>query len=273
MALAFTRPYRAQTVLAGRMPGNGPSMSGDPQALKRLPSGVGALLFDVDGVLTDTAKVHARAWKDAFDAVLEELDKGPPFDADHEYQEYVDGRSRLDGVRGFLEERGIDLPEGTPDDSADELTVQGIGRRKNDRLKELIASDGVDAYPGSVEFVRAAHEHVPCAVVSSSANARSALEAAGIADCFKTWVDGERIEAEDIPGKPKPDTFLAAAADLGVEPGDAVVFEDALAGVEAGRAGKFGCVVGVDRHGEADALREHGADLVVSDLSEIEPPA
>ena len=224
----------------------------------------------MDGVLTDTAVVHARAWKETFDAVLARLAAGPPFDAGADYQQHVDGRSRLDGVRAFLASRDIELPEGTPDDPDDALTVHGIGRRKNDLVLGLIREGGVDAYPGSVALVRAARERgLGCAVVSSSANAREALRAAGLEDCFDAWVDGVRIDAEGLPGKPHPDTFLAAAADLGVRPADAVVLEDALAGVEAGRAGGFGCVVGVDRTGNADALRAHGADVVVTDLSEL----
>ena len=240
----------------------------------RLPSSTAALLFDMDGVLTDTAVVHARAWKETFDAVLERLGSGPPFDAGADYTAHVDGRSRLDGVRGFLASREIELPEGSHDDPEDALTVQGIGRRKNDLVVALIREGGVKAYPGSVAFVRAARERgLPCAVVSSSANAREALRAAGLEDCFDTWVDGVRIDAEQLPGKPKPDTFLTAAADLGVRPEDAVVLEDALAGVAAGRAGGFGCVVGVDRTGHADELRERGADVVVGDLADLELPS
>jgi beta-phosphoglucomutase family hydrolase len=239
----------------------------------RLPASTAALLFDMDGVLTDTAVVHARAWDETFDAVLEKLGTGPPFDRRADYEAHVDGRSRLDGVRAFLASRDIELPEGTPDDPPDALTINGIGRRKNDLVLELIRSDGVHAYPGSVALVRAARERgLPCGLVTSSANAREALRTAGLQDSFDAWVDGVRIDAERLPGKPKPDTFLAAAADLGVPAEHAVVLEDALAGVEAGRAGGFGCVVGVDRGGRADALREHGADVVVSDLSEIELP-
>jgi beta-phosphoglucomutase family hydrolase len=240
--------------------------------MPRIPEAVTALLFDVDGVLTDTASVHAKAWKDTFDAVLERLGTGqPPFDIATDYRLYVDGRSRLDGVRGFLEARSIDLPEGSPDDPPDALTVQGIGRRKNDLVLSLIRSDGVPRYPDSERFVRAAvAAGYKTAVVSSSANAREALQSAGIEDCFDTWVDGVRIATEHLAGKPAPDTFLAAARDLGVDASAAAVFEDALAGVEAGRAGDFGWVLGVDRVGHGDALREHGADAVVTDLGQIE---
>ena len=239
----------------------------------RLPASTAALLFDMDGVLTDTAVVHARAWDETFDAVLKQLGAGPPFDREADYEAHVDGRSRLDGVRAFLASRSIELPEGTPADPPDALTINGIGRRKNDLVLRLIREGGVQAYPGSVSFVRAARERgLGCGLVSSSANALEALRAAGLEDCFDAWVDGVRIDAEQLPGKPNPDTFLAAAADLGVPPEHAVVLEDALAGVEAGRAGGFGCVVGVDRTGRADALREHGADVVVGDLSELELP-
>lgn len=238
----------------------------------RLPTATAALLFDVDGVLTDTARVHARAWKQAFDEALDRLGEGPPF-TDRDYEHAVDGRSRLDGVRGFLQLRGIDLPEGGEDDP---LTVQGIGRRKNDLLLEILRTDGVASFDDAARFVRAARERgLPCAVVSSSANAREALRSAGLEDCFSAWVDGVRIAGDDLPGKPHPDTFLAAAADLGVEASRAVVFEDALSGVEAGRSGGFAQVVGVDRIGgaHADALREHGADVVVRHLdTELEIP-
>ncbi len=237
----------------------------------RLPACTAALLFDVDGVLTDTAVVHARAWKDTFDGVLARLGAGPPFDAASDYERHVDGRSRLDGVRAFLASRQIELSEGEPDDPPDALTVRGVGRRKNDLVLDLLRGEGVDAYPGSVGFVRRAREcGLACAVVSSSANAREALRSAGIEDCFDTWVDGTRIAAERLAGKPAPDTFLTAAWDLGVSPERCVVIEDALAGVAAGRAGGFGCVVGVDRRGHAAALREHGADMVVRDLDELE---
>jgi beta-phosphoglucomutase family hydrolase len=237
----------------------------------RLPEQVKALLFDVDGVLTDTASVHAKAWKQTFDGVLDRLGDQPPFDITTDYQEHVDGRSRLDGVRGFLQARGIDLPEGSEDDGPDQLTVQGIGRAKNDLVLRLIREEGVKRYEDAARFVPAARERgLRTAVVSSSANAREALRAAGLEDCFDTWVDGVRIAEEHLEGKPAPDTFAAAARDLGVENARAAVFEDAEAGVEAGRAGDFGLVVGVDRTGHADALREHGADVVVQDLGEIE---
>jgi beta-phosphoglucomutase family hydrolase len=229
------------------------------------PAAVRALLFDVDGVLTNTAAVHAKAWKAAFESL------GLDFDVRTDYEPYVDGRSRLDGVRTFLKSRNVELPEGDPDDGPDERTVHGVGRRKNDLLLELIRRDGVEGYDDARDLVRAAREQgLATAVVSSSANAREALRSVGLEDCFDTWVDGNRIDRDQIKGKPAPDTFLTAAADLGAEPSEAAVFEDAEAGVEAGRAGEFAWVVGVDRTGHADALREHGADVVVSDLREIE---
>jgi beta-phosphoglucomutase family hydrolase len=236
-----------------------------------LPDGVTALLFDVDGVLTNTATVHAKAWKATFDAVLERLGGDqPPFDVKHDYEAYVDGKSRLDGVRGFLQARGIEMPEGSENDEPDALTVHGIGHAKNDRVLALIRSEGVEGYEDAGAFVRAARERgYKTAVVSSSANAREALRSVGLEDCFDTWVDGVRIADEHLEGKPAPDTFAAAAHDLGVEPEGAAVFEDAEAGVAAGHAGGFGIVVGVDRTGHADALREHGADVVVERLTDV----
>nr|WP_241004345.1 beta-phosphoglucomutase family hydrolase [Conexibacter sp. SYSU D00693] len=238
----------------------------------RVPDSVRALLFDMDGVLTDTARVHAGAWQQTFDAVLDELGSDAPrFDTDADYRAYVDGKSRLDGVRSFLEARGVELPEGEADDGPQALTVRGVGRRKNDLVLELIRSRGVDRYEGSLRFVEQARaKGLQTAVVSSSANAREALRSAGMDELFDTWVDGVRIDEEGLPGKPAPDTFLAAARDLGVSPAHAAVLEDALAGVAAGRAGDFGWVVGVDRTGHPDDLRKHGADVVVRDLEELE---
>lgn len=240
--------------------------------MPRAPDTIKAVLFDVDGVLTDTARVHAKAWKEAFDEALERLGDDRPFDTGEDYRTYVDGKSRLDGVRSFLHDgRGHDVPEGGEDDEPGELTVHGIGRRKNDLVVALIEEEGVEAFPGARDCVCAARERgLRTAVVSSSANARPALRSAGLEELFDTWVDGIRIAEEELPGKPAPDVFLAAAADLGVEPGHAAVLEDALSGVEAGRAGEFGWVVGVDRTDDADALREHGADVVVQDLSEVD---
>jgi beta-phosphoglucomutase family hydrolase len=227
-----------------------------------LPAGIEALLFDMDGVLTQTAKVHAKAWKEMFDQFLRERGQGDePFTLPRDYEEFVDGKPRYDGVRDFLEGRGIDAP--------DDLVKQ-LGDRKNDLVQGLIRQDGVQVYDGSVRYVKAARrDGLKTAVVSSSKNTPEILEAAGIAELFDDVVDGHAVEDRGIKGKPAPDTFLAAAHDVGAEPEHAAVFEDALAGVEAGRAGGFGCVVGVDRGGEADALREHGADIVVQDLADL----
>jgi beta-phosphoglucomutase family hydrolase len=240
-----------------------------------LPDDIEACLFDLDGVLTKTAKVHAAAWKEMFDGYLRRrADRtGEPFvafDAGADYDEYVDGKPRYDGVRSFLASRGIHLPDGTPDDDPGTETIDGLGNRKNDLVLELIARDGVEAYEGSVRYVRAARDAgLRRAVVSSSSNCRDVLEAAGILDLFEEIVDGVVAAREGLKGKPAPDTFLAGARRLGVDAARAAVFEDAVAGVEAGRAGAFGWVVGVDRVGHADALRAHGADLVVRDLAEL----
>ncbi|MGP3950621.1 HAD family hydrolase [Streptomyces sp. 7N604] len=240
-----------------------------------LPEHVHTCLFDLDGVLTRTAKVHAAAWKEMFDAYLRQRadrEGAPfvPFDAVRDYDEYVDGRPRADGVRTFLAARGIDLPEGAPDDPPDAETVHGLGTRKNDLVLRKIEEEGVQAYEGSVAYVRAARDAgLRRAVVSSSANCQAVLTAAGIADLFDERIDGLVAREQHLRGKPEPDTYLAAARALGAEPGEAAVFEDALAGVEAGRAGKFGIVVGVDRVGQADELRRHGADVVVRDLAEL----
>jgi beta-phosphoglucomutase family hydrolase len=235
-----------------------------------LPDGVTACLFDLDGVLTKTATVHAAAWKRMFDAFLAGRAGQAPFDLHADYARYVDGKPRLDGVRAFLDARGIELPDGSPDDPPDAETVHGLGRRKNDLVNEVLGEDGVEAYDGSVGYVREARRAgLRRAVVSSSANTHAVLRAAGISDLFEAVVDGVVAEREHLQGKPAPDTFLAGAQALGVAPEAAAVFEDALAGVEAGRAGGFGVVVGVDRGGAADELRAHGADVVVGDLSEL----
>lgn len=240
-----------------------------------LPARVRACLFDLDGVLTRTAKVHAAAWKEMFDGYLRDRaaksgEEFVAFDAVGDYDEYVDGKPRYEGVRSFLDSRGIALPRGEPTDAADAETVDGLGSRKNDIVVRMIRGQGVQAYDGSVRYVRAAREAgLACAVVSSSTNCRDVLVAAGIADLFEQRIDGVVAEHEHLKGKPAPDTFLAGARALGVEPDQAAVFEDALAGVAAGRAGGFACVVGIDRAGQADALREHGADIVVADLAEL----
>jgi beta-phosphoglucomutase family hydrolase len=240
-----------------------------------LPDGVQACLFDLDGVLTQTAKVHAAAWKQMFDDYLRGRAERTgedfvPFDAGHDYDEYVDGKPRYDGVRSFLESRGIELPDGTPEDPPSAETVDGLGNRKNELVLELIERDGVEAYEGSVRYVRAARDAgLRRAVVSSSTNCRDVLEAAGIIDLFEEIVDGNVAREQGLKGKPAPDTFLAGARAVGVQAAQAAVFEDAVAGVEAGHAGAFGHVVGVDRVDHADALRDHGADVVVKDLAEL----
>jgi beta-phosphoglucomutase family hydrolase len=240
-----------------------------------LPDGIKACLFDLDGVLTQTAKVHDAAWKQTFDDFLRKRSQaaGEPFvefDSVSDYDKYVDGKPRYDGVRSFLESRGIELPDGGPDDPPSNDTVHGIGNRKNDLVLELIKENGVEPYEGSVKYVKAARDAgLRRAVVSSSANAKDVLVAAGIEDLFEARIDGLVADERHLKGKPAPDTFLAGAEALGVQPADAVVFEDALAGVQAGRDGHFGFVVGVDRVGQADALREHGASIVVKDLGEL----
>ena len=232
-------------------------------------------LFDLDGVLTQTALVHNAAWKQTFDVFLQEWSARHalpfvPFDSGDDYHRYVDGRQRADGVRTFLASRGIILPEGTPDDATDAETVNGIGNRKNVLVLQKIAEGAVQVYPGSVDYLRAVTEAgLRRAVVSASANCKDVLEAAGITQYLEARVDGVVAREEGLPGKPAPDTFLYGAKLLGVEPENCAVFEDALAGVEAGRAGGFGIVIGVDRVGQADALRAHGADIVVQDLAEL----
>jgi beta-phosphoglucomutase family hydrolase len=233
-----------------------------------LPDGIQAALFDLDGVLTQTAKVHAAAWKQMFDEYLKERAQttGEPFvafDAHHDYDEYVDGKPRPDGVRDFLEARGIE---------ADAALVKQLGDRKNKLVLDIIKRDGVQAYDGSLLYVDAARDAgLKLAVVSSSANAKDVLRSVGILDRFTEVVDGHAVAEGGLKGKPAPDTFLEGARRLGVEPAHAAVFEDALAGVEAGRAGRFGAVVGVDRVGQADALAAHGATRVVQDLAELLP--
>jgi len=241
----------------------------------RLPPSVHACLFDLDGVLTDTATVHAEAWKATFDRLLQRraLTDGVAFvafDPVRDYDEYVDGRPREDGVRAFLGSRGIHLPEGDGQDSPRAETIHGIANRKNALVLELIHRNGVVPFLGSVRFVRAARAAgLPCGVVSASANCCEVLEAAGLASLFDVRVDGVVAAARHLRGKPAPDTYREAARMLGVAPANAAVFEDALAGVAAARAGGFGYIVGVDRVGQEDALRARGADVVVHDLGEL----
>ena len=240
-----------------------------------LPDDVHACLFDLDGVLTDTASVHTKAWTAMFDAFLKqhaEQSDQPfvPFDPVEDYLKYVDGKKREDGVRSFLASRGIELPDGDPDDSGDKDTVYGLGTRKNDAFQETLQSDGVKVFDGSRRYLeKVAAAGLATAVVSSSANTRQVLEITGLEKFIQQRVDGVTLREEHIAGKPAPDSFLRAAQLLGVEAAAAAVFEDALSGVEAGHAGHFGYVVGVDRVGHADALRQHGADVVVTDLAEL----
>jgi beta-phosphoglucomutase family hydrolase len=240
-----------------------------------LPDEVTACLFDLDGVLTPTAEVHAKAWKQTFDAFLSHQAEQTgasfePFDAVADYDEYVDGKPRYEGVRSFLESRGIELPQGDPGDAPSDATIDALGNRKNERVLELIRAQGVKPYPGSVAYLRAARDAgLRRAVVSSSTNCRDVLTSAGIIDLVEEIVDGVVATREHLHGKPAPDTFLRAAEGLGVEPARAAVFEDALVGVQAGRVGGFGVVVGVDRVGQAQALAAHGADIVVTDLADL----
>jgi beta-phosphoglucomutase family hydrolase len=239
-----------------------------------LPPEVKACLFDLDGVLTRTATVHYAAWKETFDTFLRGLagehdTSFTPFEQS-DYDRFVDGRPRLDGTRGFLESRGIDLPEGLPDDPPAMATVWGLSNAKNDLVLRKLEEGQVEVYPGSVRYVEAVRAAgFTTAVVSSSANTPAVLAAAGITQLFDHRIDGNVAKERQLRGKPAPDTFVAAAKDLGVGPGAAAVYEDALAGVAAGRAGGFRIVIGVDRVGQADALAEHGADVVVQDLSEL----
>ena len=238
---------------------------GDISRMPKVPDGIKACLFDLDGVITQTAKLHSAAWKQMFDEFLrgraeragEQFEEFTP----HDYDRYVDGRPRLDGVRTFLDARGIEH---------DEALVRELGDRKNDLVLRLIREQGAEVYEGTITFVKEAKEGgLRRAVVSSSANTHEVLRSVGIEDLFEAVVDGIVAEQKGLPGKPAPDIFLEGARELGVEPSEAAVFEDALAGVEAGRAGNFGWVVGVDRTGQADELARHGADVVVSDLSEL----
>ncbi len=243
-----------------------------------LPAATRACLFDLDGVLTDTARLHAAAWKKMFDGYLRARAEETgatfvAFDEAADYDTFVDGKSRSDGTRSFLQSRGIDLPTGAPGDRPGSLTITGLGDAKNAILMRRMRHDGVEPYPGSVRYVRAVRSAgLRTSVVSSSANCAEVLRAAGIADLFDTRIDGVSVEEQHLAGKPAPDTYLAAVKALGMEPGEAAVFEDALSGVAAGRAGGFGLVVGVDRVGQADELRAHGADRVVTDLAQLLDP-
>jgi beta-phosphoglucomutase family hydrolase len=235
-----------------------------------LPPSIRACLFDLDGVLTRTATVHFAAWKRTFDEFLQRFHPDQAEFSQDDYNRYVDGKHRADGVRGFLASRGITLPEGTPGDPPDAATVQAIATRKNDMVLRELDEHGVEVYPGSVDYLRAVKEAgLATAVVTASANGEKVIAAGGFADLIDERVDGVVAGRDGLRGKPEPDTFLAGARMLGVAPAEAVVFEDALSGVAAGRAGQFGYVVGVDRVGQAEGLAAQGADVVVQDLSEL----
>jgi beta-phosphoglucomutase family hydrolase len=234
-----------------------------------------AVLLDLDGVITDTASIHAACWKQMFDEYLQKraTERGEafrPFDIATDYRLYVDGKPRYDGVRDFLTSRGIRLPEGSPDDPPQAETVDGRGNRKNDLVNKIIEEKGVEPYEGSVDLIRQLRDQeFKIAVVTSSQNCTAVLRAAKLNHFFDVQVDGNVIHAERLAGKPAPDSYLMAAKLLGVGPARAVVIEDALSGVEAGRDGNFGLVIGVARKGNADELRRHGAHLVVNDLGEL----
>ncbi|WP_156687350.1 beta-phosphoglucomutase family hydrolase [Mycobacterium sp. Marseille-P9652] len=240
-----------------------------------LPEKVRACLFDLDGVLTDTASVHTKAWKAMFDAFLKDRaekngDEFVPFDPAADYRQYVDGKPREDGVRSFLSSRGIELPDGSPDDPDDAETIYGLGNRKNEMFQKVLHDDGVEVFEGSRRYLEAVSEAgLGIAVVSSSANTRDILEVTGLERYVQQRVDGVTLRDEHIAGKPAPDSYLRGAELLGVGADAAAVFEDAISGVQAGRAGNFGFVVGVDRVGQADELRDNGADVVVEDLAEL----
>jgi len=234
-----------------------------------------AVVFDMDGVVTQTATVHAAAWKALFDGYLEERaartgESFKPFDVEADYLTYVDGKPRYDGVRDFLASRGITLPWGSPSDPPDAETVCGLGNRKNDYFLREVAEHGVQAFPSTVTLIHQLHDAgVRTAIISASKNTNAILAAAGVSDLFAAQVDGTVAERRGLPGKPDPAVFVEAARELGVAPRRAVVVEDAEAGVEAGHKGGFGLVIGVDRADHADALRSHGADVVVKDLAEV----
>ena len=244
-----------------------------------LPPNIDACLFDLDGVLTQKAIVHARAWKEIFDAFLTERarrtgEEFRPFDEVGDYDEYVDGKPREEGVRSFLAVRHISLPEGSENDRPDAETEHGLGNRKDALFLQLIRSHGVEAYEGSVRYVHAARNaQLMLAVVSSSRHCGEVLRAARIQGLFDAQVDGNLAHAKRLAGKPAPDTYLEAARMLGTASPDSAVYEDALAGVDAGRAGGFGMVIGVDRAGQAEALRKHGANRVVKDLADLMKPS
>lgn len=231
-----------------------------------------AALFDLDGVITDTAKVHAVCWKRMFDEFLRRRADEPfeSFDIQSDYRVHIDGKLREDGVRSFLNSRDIHLPEGVSTEPPSYETIHGLGRIKDQMFKEILEAEGVELYEGAVALVRQLRSQgIKTAIVSASKNCRAVLESAGVANLFDVRVDGEVADRLQLAGKPAPDKFLKAAEELGVDPERAVVVEDAISGVQAGRAGEFGLVIGVDRKGDAEALKENGADIVVNDPGDL----
>lgn len=241
-----------------------------------LPGKVRACLFDLDGVITDTATLHEKAWKTTFDGFLAgqsgiEASRRAPFSSE-DYERLVDGRPRLDGVRSFLSSRGIDLPEGAPSDGPADATLWGVANSKNELFLKSLANGRAHAYPGSLRLLAAVRESgLATALVSASANARAIVSALDLEGSFDVVIDAQALSSRHLAGKPAPDSYLAAAGDLGIAPAACAVFEDGQAGVVAARRGGFGCVVGVDRVGQREALESCGADLVVSDLAELVP--
>ena len=255
-----------------------PSKSGPPAGNEIAPVRVTdyeAILSDLDGVITKTARLHAAAWKRLFDDYLSDVAAQrrtpfPPFDLEEDYRLHLDGKPRHEGVRDFLKSRGLDLPAGDPGDGPERDTLYGLGNKKDAYFKTALREAGVEVYPATVDFLQQAKgAGLKTAVVSSSHHCAQILEAVGLASLFDIRVDGNDIDRLGLPGKPAPDAFLEAAKRLAVDPPRAIVIEDALAGVRAGHAGGFGLVIGVDRRNQAGALREQGADVVVSDLSEL----
>jgi alpha,alpha-trehalase len=258
---------------------DGPAAAGQAQSILQVPTalaGCAAVIFDLDGVVTDTATVHAAAWKAVFDELLRQRAAASGtllnvFDADRDYRRHVDGRDRYDGVAAFLASRAIELPRGTPDDPPERETVCGVGNRKDVAFRRHLDEHGVDAFPSTIALLHALRAAgVPTALFSASRNARPVLRAAGAKELFDAIVDGLVAEAEGLPGKPDPAILLAATARIGAEPARTAIVEDATAGVRAGRSGGFGLVIGIDRAGHPDALRHAGADLVVDDLAALQ---
>jgi alpha,alpha-trehalase len=250
-------------------------MSDTSPALTITKNDYDAVIFDLDGVITDTASTHSTAWKALFDEYLKQRadqsgEPFVPFDPDTDYRQWVDGKPRYEGVRSFLESRGVTLPYGDPEDGPEQETICGLGNKKNPMFLARLEEDGVEVYDSSVNLVRdLLDKGIRTAIVSSSKNCVAILKAAEITDLFEVKVDGVDAARLGLTGKPEPDTFLEAVREMGIDPTRAVVVEDAIAGVQAGRAGGFGCVLGIDRVGDPDALKDNGADVVVSDLEEV----